>query len=298
MPLKIYQRGEIWHYRGTVAGQRLRGSCQTADRKTAQRIAAEIEARAWKGHLDGPEATLTMAQVFTAYLDAGKPDRYLLKLVEHWKDTLVSTIRPETIRRAAKKIYPAACEATWNRQVIKPTQAAINYAAELGWCSRITVKKFPENPKEKTPATLGWVRAFVVQAVKDGLPELAALCLFMFGTAARISEACRMTWADVDLTDRRATLHLFKPTPWDRVAHLPADVVAALANIPTNRDPDALVFGYENRSAASAIWSKTIRRAGIQHLTPHCCRHGFATTMLRKGFDVKTRSRPRRMEGR
>ncbi|MBL8582637.1 MAG: tyrosine-type recombinase/integrase, partial [Rhizobiaceae bacterium] len=23
-------------------------------------------------------------------------------------------------------------------------------------------------------------------------------------------------------------------------------------------------------------------------LTPHCCRHGFATTMLQKGFDVKT----------
>lgn len=30
------------------------------------------------------------------------------------------------------------------------------------------------------------------------------------------------------------------------------------------------------------------KRAGIERLTPHCCRHGFATTMLHKGFDVKT----------
>lgn len=29
-------------------------------------------------------------------------------------------------------------------------------------------------------------------------------------------------------------------------------------------------------------------RAGIERLTPHCCRHGFATSMLHRGFDVKT----------
>lgn len=87
---------------------------------------------------------------------------------------------------------------------------------------------------------------------------------------------------------KRATLYMFKPTPWDRVAHLPADVVAALANIPSNRDPDALVFGYPTTYAVKRSWERTVKRAGIQHLTRHCCRHGFVTMMLRKGFDVKT----------
>lgn len=57
--LKIHKRGDIWHFSGTVAGRRLRGSTGTQDKTTAQRIAAETEARQWQGHLDGPGANLT-----------------------------------------------------------------------------------------------------------------------------------------------------------------------------------------------------------------------------------------------
>ena len=229
-----------------------------------------------------------MAQVFSAYLDAGKSDRFLLKLAEHWKDTPVEDIHAESIRRAAKKIYPTANEPTWNRQVIKPTQAAINYASGLGWCPRISVKRFTENPAVKTPATVQWVRAFHRQAVKDNLPHLGALCLFMFATAARIGESCRLTWADVDFTSEQATLHLFKPTPWSRVAHLPSEVLDALERIPSNRKLDEPVFGYAERGSVRCAWNNVTARAGIERLTPHCCRHGFATEMLRSGFDVKT----------
>ncbi|WP_424987986.1 tyrosine-type recombinase/integrase [Microbulbifer sp. S227A] len=229
-----------------------------------------------------------MAQVFTAYLDADKSERFLLRLAEYWKDTAVDGIRPETIRQAAKKIYPHAKEPTWNRQVIKPTQAAINHAAELGWCQRISVKRYPENPVEKTPATLEWVTSFAEQAENDGLPHLGALCLFMFGTAARIGEACKLTWRDVDLNDETAELRLFKPTPWTRTAHLPPDIVAAMASIPSNRNPDDSVFGYAGRGSVRGPWNNVCKRADIEHLTPHCCRHGFATSMLHLGFDPKT----------
>lgn len=234
-----------------------------------------------------------MAQVFNAYLDAEKPERFLLKLAEHWRDTPVEEVRPETIRQAARKIYPDAKEPTWNRQVIKPTQAAINYAAELGCCQRISVKRFTENPEKKTPATLEWVTAFHAQAVTDGLPHLGALCMFMFGTAARVADACRLTWHDTDLSAGTATLHLSKPTPWSRTAHLPPEVVAALANIPSDRNPDDLVFGYAGRGSVQGPWSRgpwnnVCERAGIERLTPHCCRHGFATSMLHPGFAPRT----------
>lgn len=288
MPLKLYKRGEFYHYAGTVAGRRLRGSTGATDKATAERVVAEKEHLAWQRRFDGPGAELTFAQVFNAYLDADKPERFLLRLAEFWKDRRVEGTTPEMIRRAAKQIYPKAKEATWNRQVIKPTQAAINYAAELGWCQRISVKRFPEDPEKNTPATLEWVTAFSEQALEDELPHLAALCLFMFGTAARVSEACRLVWQDVNLSAATATIYLFKPTPWTRTAHLPPAVVAALANIPSNRNPDDLVFGYASRCSTKDPWHNVIRRAGIERLTPHCCRHGFATSMLHKGYDPKT----------
>jgi hypothetical protein len=98
----------------------------------------------------------------------------------------------------------------------------------------------------KIPATIEWVRAFDAQAIEDDLPHLGALCVFMFGTA-RIGEACRMIWGDVDLHQRTAKLYLFKPAPWSREAHLPPELVAVLANLPSNRKADELVFDYSGR---------------------------------------------------
>lgn len=172
--------------------------------------------------------------------------------------------------------------------MIKPTQAAINYAAGLGWCSRISVKRYSENPEVKIPATIEWVRAFNVQAIEDDLPHLGALCVFMFGTAARIGESSRLRWGSVNLQRRVARLDLFKPTPWSREAHLPGELVVALANLPTNRNPDELVFDYAGRGSVRGAWNNVCKRAKIERLTPHCCRHGFATSMLHKGYDVKT----------
>jgi site-specific recombinase XerD len=35
-------------------------------------------------------------------------------------------------------------------------------------------------------------------------------------------------------------------------------------------------------------WDSVIARAKIAERTPHCCRHGFATELLRRGLDVHT----------
>lgn len=287
MAITLYQRGEIWHYRGTVAGRRLRGTTGTTDKKIAERIRAETEAEAWQRRFDGPGAKLTMAKAFIAYLDEGGEDRFIAKLNSFWGDKLVSELTPEAIYRAAPKIYPGCAASTWNRQVIAPTIAAINRCAEKGWCSPIKAKRYKINAKKKVPADLAWVNNFASQASEEGLLHLAALALFMFGTGARIGEATAMVWGDVDLDGNTATIHQTKIDD-TRIAHLPQAVVTALRSIPSNREPGEPVFGYAGRGSVSKVWNKVADRAGIEPLTPHCCRHGFATTMLRKGIDVKT----------
>ena len=207
MPLKVFKRNKLYSYRGTVAGRRLRGPTGTADKRIAERIAAEIEAKAWQSHLDGPGATLTFAQATIAYRQAVRADRFLDRVEDYWMDTLVPKITGEAIRQMARKLYPGAANATLNRQGIVPAQAIINYAADLEWCARIRVKRFKVNAKRKTPATRGWVEAFAEQAVQDNLHHLAALCLFMFGTGARRGEACALTWGDVELFQKRAVIN-------------------------------------------------------------------------------------------
>lgn len=285
MPFTIYRRdgSRYWHYRGSVAGRQLRGSTKTTDKTTAKRIAAEIEARHWKGRLDGPEAVLTFANAAHAYLDAEKPARFIAAISAYWKDTPVKSITAGAIRQSALKLYPNASGATRNRQVIVPTQAIINHAARLELCSPLRVPRFPVERREKEPATWEWVEAFAAAAS----PHLGALAIFMFSTGARIGEAVSLTWDDVDLSRRRALIRQTKIGD-ERWAHLPGPCFAAIANI---QDRTERVFKYASRSTAKVQWAKAVKRAGIRHLSFHACRHGFATALLQQGIDVVTIAR-------
>lgn len=284
MPLNIYRRGKIWHYRGTVNGERLRGTTGTADRKTAERIANGIEAAQWKSDLDGPESVLTFTQAATKYLKAGRPSRFVKLVSDYWKDTRVKDITSGAVRNAAIVLCPNAKGATRNRHVIVPTQAIINHAAELGLCSPLKVTRFAVETKRKKPITWEWVQAFMAHAN----PHLGALCCFMFLTGARVSEAINLKWDDVDLVKRRALIRQTKVGA-ERWAHLPAPLLVAMANIEGERT--GKVFKYSTRDTAKPQWNKAIKRAGIEYLTYHSCRHGFATALLHKKIDPITVSK-------
>jgi integrase len=278
MPLKPYKRGKVWHYRGTVAGRRLRGSTGTASKEIAQRLVAEIEAREWRGRLDGPASVLTFAQAAMMYRAAGKSDRFLRPIEDHWRDTPVKAITAAAIRQSAITLYPTAGPATRNRQAIVPTQAIINHAAAHELCPFIRVGRFPVIKKVKQPADWEWVQAFMAHA---GTPGLAALCCLMYLTAARVSQALAVEWRDVDFKARKIRIAATNKGDDDRFAHMPDALMVALANIPGERK--GRVFVFKSRGNIKTQWEGAIRRAGIKRLTTHSNRHGFATWLLDMG---------------
>ena len=194
MPLKLFKRGKIWHYRGTVAGRLLRGSTKTASKETAQRIAARREQYAWQGHFD-PQSVLTFAQAAMLYRQAQKSDRFLRK---------------------------------------------------------IEVKR-----KAKEPVTWEWVQAFMAAARK---PNLAALACFMYLTGARISQALAVRWADVDFQSRKVLIRATNKGDDDRRAHMPSELIAALANIPGDRTGQ--VFGFKSRGNCRTQWAVVSQGSG------------------------------------
>ena len=288
MPLTIFRRGKTWHYRGTVGPpgnrRRLRGTTGTEVKADAERFIAEKEAREWKRHFDGPAAVTTFAQAAILYRSAAKPTRFLEPLEDFFRDTPVVEITPGTIRQAALSLYPKATGATRNRAVITPVQAIINHAAESELCHRIRVRRFPVERKEKRPVSWTWVTAFMSSASIN----LGALACYMFLTGARISEALALTWDDVDFQKSTASIHQTKTGTY-RTAHLQAPLIIALANIPGPRE--GRVFGYRTLQSCYHSWRRACERAGIEVLSFHSCRHGFATQLLRSGVDVKTVAR-------
>lgn len=288
MPLKVYKRGKTYHYSGTIAGRRLRGSTGTSDKLRAEEIAAKIDATEWQRRHHGPGAVLTFAKASILYRSAGKMNtkrqiKYLEKIEDYWKNTLVKDMTAGAIRQSAIDIYPQAGPATRNRQVITPTRAVINHCAESDLCPPIRVRKFKFDQKIKKPVLLDWLDTFCAHA----RPISAALATFMFATACRISEARRVEWSDIDFQSCTILVRKTKNKK-ERAPHIPQRLLIALANLPRDRRP----FGY-GETTLRRWWDEDIELTanaveGFQRLTFHSCRHGFATSMLRNGVDPKT----------
>ena len=108
----------------------------------------------------------------------------------------------------------------------------------------------------------------------------------MFCTGARVSEALAVQWDDVDLVNRRVLIRQTKVGA-ERWAHMQPPLFEAIANLEGERE--GRVFArYKWPRSVRWQWDKVVARSGIEELTPHCCRHGFATSMLQAGVDPIT----------
>lgn len=280
MPLKLYKRGKIYHVRGTINGQRVRESTGAARREEAASEALKIQTRLRKRD---PAEGLTFDDAVEHYMKAGKPTKYLDKIIAHWKDTPVKKLTAGAIRQSAIDLYPDASGATRNRQVITPTQAIINHCAESELCPPVRIKRFKFEAKIKKPITLEWIETFAAHA----RPEIKALALCMWSTACRFGEAHRLEWPDFDFQNRTVLIRDTK-IKQQRHANMPIPMLVAFANLPRDKAPFHMA-----ETTLRRWWDEEVAKTaeavpGFERLTFHCCRHGFATKMLRDGVDPKT----------
>lgn len=279
--LRLYKRGKVWWVDGILNGERVRESTRETERKAADDYALSRETSAKKEREFGPESVLTFGAATGFYLDAGKSTRYLTPIFNKWEKRLVREIKPGHVHDLARELYPKGGPATRNRQVISPVQAVINHSAKRGLCSPIRVERFKVPKHQPRVATMDWLEAFM----RASSPHLAALAQFMAMTGARISEAVRLEWREVDLTDGMALLrHTKNGDP--RAVRLPKPLVVTLSNLP---EREGKVFGYKSRQSIQTPWANAEARAKIDHIPPHDAgRRLFATSMIQAGVDPVT----------
>jgi integrase len=291
---KVFKRGKVYHHYYTDAhGKQRKRSTGLTSKKQAQEEADAFVARIKVGNLRGYDAELKLVEAVISYEAAGKPSRFLDKITKHWGNIKIRTIKPAWVRAHAKDIYPDALPSTLNRQVITPLQAVINHAYQSEDGRQIKIEKFPVDPKKKSAVDSEWHEKFAEHALSFGM---AAMARFMYETAARISEACRVAPEDVDLAARTVNLTKTKTKP--RVARISqpmADMLAELMSQPrimnrADKKKANGVFGYASRHAVYNGWKTACNRAGISYAPPHSSgRVSFATELVvRKGIDPVT----------
>jgi integrase len=284
------------YLRGTVRGQRIFESAGTDNPKLAEEARATREAELYRGALHGAKKTVTFAQAALKYIERpneGRPvsqhTRVCLgRILRHLGPTITcDQIDQTVIDDAGRAICRKGAKATTIlRAVISPTKAILNFAARRGWCG-VPVFETVKGGGKRTD----WITPAEAEAmVKGASPHLQPLLTFMFCTGARVGEAVALQWGDVDLRHSRATLRETKNGD-DRVVDLPTRAVTALANLPGDRSGQVFRAhrGAGFRRSCENKWGsgggqirrsfKTALRAAKigRHLTPHHCRHTWAT---------------------
>jgi site-specific recombinase XerD len=113
-----------------------------------------------------------------------------------------------------------------------------------------------------------------------------ALILLLYGGGLRVSEACSLTWAQMD--QEAKTLRIKGKGGQERLVALPPLASKALLAL---EKAGRHVFGnppISTRAAYDVVRSRGARAGLLKPLHPHALRHSFATHLLSSGANLRT----------
>jgi integrase len=277
MPYKLCSPGEVadspyWYVRGTEFGIYCKRSTQTSDKREAQGFLKRWRDEAKRLSVSGPKReAVTFASAAISYMQSGRSKLFLAPLIEHFGDTPLDQIDQAAIDQAASILGSKRAPQTNNRLVYTPTIAILRHS---GTGTRIRRPKAgPGGHRIEWLKPEEAFRLLDQAASVDG--RLGALLTFLLYTGVRLSEALRLEWKDVDLSQSTATIGRTKNGSPITV-YLNSEVVAQLGNLDIRK---ARVFGLAKSGRLYNLLARTEGRSGVS-LPPnsafHILRHTHA----------------------
>lgn len=296
--LKLTKRPKSPYYvaRGTIDGKRVEVSTKRTTlpeaRAELKRIIAEVTAP------PVPQgAEMTFAAAATAYHEAKPTARFLEPLRRHFGSTPLSQITGAEMKRAAGALYPSASAATIRRQLYTPVKAIMNMASEDAGFALPRIKSPTGGAKRTAFMTPKQAEKLLKALDDDQNAYMAPLVVFMLGQGVRLGEALMLRAEDVSIENRFAILRDTKNGEERRVSLISrvADAIAPLPSIEAGGevfrrfDGEAFRVGNASGGQIAKAFSRAVKAAGLGEgiITPHVCRHTWATWFYAQTKDVR-----------
>jgi len=296
-----------------ILGEAATGADPAAERRAKRKAATmnELCDLYWKDAEAGNLMTRRRApkKASTLLSDKGRIDRHIRPLLGQMKVASVTRPDVEAFMHAVAEGKTAARAKTGKKRGLSNVRGGIGVASRtvglLGAIFTYAVRHRmrPDNPvhgvmrpadgrreRRLTDSEYGQLGAALRAAETQVWPAAVACTRFLAVTGWRSGEALGLTWRDVDLARRTATLADTKTGRSIRpLSHAACDVLRGL----TRAADDALVFppsrGDGRMSGFRKLWDRIIKLGELPHdVTPHTLRHSFASLASDLGYSEPT----------
>lgn len=177
---------------------------------------------------------------------------------------------------------------TVNRELIT-LKAILRHAVDAGERSHVLKIKL-DDPRKSLAAPRFLSRREFDRLVGFADADLASLITVAVHTGLRKGELFRLTWADVDLENRVATIRETK-SGWPRTVPLNSAACDALTSILKDIQTPHVFAWWHRMSGTQGVrrrFDTALKRAGISAFRFHDMRHTFASWAVVAGVDLRT----------
>ena len=279
----------------------------------ARRRAAHIISRIKAGVDPVPEPLAaeangpTVAELAATYLEEAVAVRLKPASAYSYRNTIGKHILPMLGRKRALSLDHAAVSAF--HHALAGTPAAANRAVEMLFriyraaeeretipegsnpCGEVAMNRQRRHERFLTDEEFRRLGGVLdeVEAGGGAMAHAAVAIRLLLLTGCRKSEVLKLRWDDVDLAAREMRLRDAKTGP--RTVQLSPAAAAALARAPRVEGNPHVVPGMRPGSRMGDLqrpWERIRKRAGLDGLRLHDCRHSFASRALALGESLPT----------
>jgi integrase len=323
VPPGLINRGGIWHIAKTIAGQRIRESCQTSDLAEAERYLAHRIEDIRLARIYGVRQKRTFREAATKYLQEStkatlcEDARQLKYLDPHIGDLQLESVHMGTLRQFIldRKFRGGKMENRGTRDVRKRTincalqtvRHVLNLCASEWlddngetWLAHAPKIKLLREDDKKAPYPLSWQEQTKLFAELP--PYLAKMALFTVNTGTRDQEVCNLLWEwECPVPEMNTSVFIIPPlfekdkdkgvkNRTNRLVILNRFARAVVQEMrgvhPTH------VFSRQGKplySMYGTVWKNARKRAGLPDVRVHDLKHTFGRRLRAAGVSFEDR---------